>query len=226
MTTTATAGAAGSESKNRGLASVQPPRRSLMLPIATLPAAGLLLRLGQSDLLGRFQAISGFARVLAAAGGAVFDFLPLIFAVGVAIGFARRADGSTALAAVVGFVVFSEVVQVYAPNKVPPVKTTSDLFRARHHAQPLALRRARRHPGRHHLGPAVASVSTASSCPVPGFLRWPPVRADHHGVRDGLRRLVVGWVYHWFNQALVSAGDAVTHSTIVGGGSTARSTGC
>ena len=80
MTTTATAGAAGSESKNRGLASVQRLGRSLMLPIATLPAAGLLLRLGQSDLLGRFQAISGFARVLAAAGGAVFDFLPLIFA--------------------------------------------------------------------------------------------------------------------------------------------------
>ncbi|GGS79327.1 PTS glucose transporter subunit IIBC [Planobispora rosea] len=85
--------------------------RSLMLPIAVLPAAGLLLRLGQDDLLGRTDNafLDDVAHVLATAGGALFDNLPLLFAIGVAIGFARKADGSTALAALVGYLVFHAV---------------------------------------------------------------------------------------------------------------------
>lgn len=85
--------------------------RSLMLPIAVLPAAGLLLRLGQDDLLGRTgnALLDHTAAVFAAAGGALFDHLPLLFAVGVATGFARKADGSTALAALVGYLVFHAV---------------------------------------------------------------------------------------------------------------------
>ncbi|SEG66380.1 PTS system, N-acetylglucosamine-specific IIC component [Nonomuraea solani] len=91
--------------------------RSLMLPIAVLPAAGLLFRFGQDDLLGK-DGLGGalpwllpVARVMAAAGGALFDHLPLLFAVGVAIGFARRSDGSTALAALVGYLVFDRVTK-------------------------------------------------------------------------------------------------------------------
>ncbi|WP_406318463.1 PTS transporter subunit EIIC [Streptosporangium sp. NBC_01639] len=85
--------------------------RSLMMPIAVLPAAGLLLRFGQDDLLGRTDNafLDQVAGVFAAAGGALFDNLPLLFAVGVAIGFARKADGSTALAALVGYLVFDRV---------------------------------------------------------------------------------------------------------------------
>jgi PTS system N-acetylglucosamine-specific IIC component len=81
--------------------------RSLMMPIAVLPAAALLLRLGQPDLLGKYHFVN-FA-VLAQAGGILIDNLPLLFAVGVAIGFARRSDGSTALAALVGYLVFHAV---------------------------------------------------------------------------------------------------------------------
>ncbi|MEV7725228.1 PTS transporter subunit EIIC [Streptomyces sp. NPDC087917] len=87
--------------------------RSLMLPVATLPAAALLTRLGGADLLGRENfpvLIQKFAMVLAAAGDAVFANLPLLFAVGVAIGFAKKADGSTALSAVVGYLVFKAVL--------------------------------------------------------------------------------------------------------------------
>ncbi|GII00939.1 PTS transporter subunit EIIC [Planobispora takensis] len=85
--------------------------RSLMLPIAVLPAAGLLLRLGQDDLLGRTDNafLDDVARVLGTAGGTLFDNLPILFAIGVAIGFARKADGSTALAALVGYLVFHAV---------------------------------------------------------------------------------------------------------------------
>ncbi|MEV0200264.1 PTS transporter subunit EIIC [Nonomuraea sp. NPDC050691] len=99
--------------------------RSLMLPIAALPAAALLVRFGQPDMLGSngpapggLADVAGFAwmarvaPVLAAAGAALFDNLPLLFAVGVAIGYARKADGTTALAAVVGYLVFDRVSKV------------------------------------------------------------------------------------------------------------------
>ncbi|HEX4815961.1 MAG TPA: PTS transporter subunit EIIC [Nonomuraea sp.] len=99
--------------------------RSLMLPIAALPAAALLTRFGQPDMLGSNGAepggladVTGFAwmnhvaEVLAAAGEALFANLPLLFAVGVAIGFARKSDGSTALAAVVGYLIFDRVTKV------------------------------------------------------------------------------------------------------------------
>lgn len=102
--------------------------RSLMLPIATLPAAGLLLRFGQPDMLGRVNedgTVSGLAahvgtwldpvsQVLSAAGGAVFDNLPIIFAVGVAIGMAKRSDGSTGIAGLFGYLVFAGVLNVMA----------------------------------------------------------------------------------------------------------------
>ncbi|MGK8464496.1 PTS transporter subunit EIIC [Nocardia cyriacigeorgica] len=89
--------------------------RSLMLPIAVLPAAGILLRLGQDDLLGRFSALASAASVASAAGQAVFTWLPLIFAVGIAIGWAKKSDGSTALAAVVGYLVVDGVFGAMSP---------------------------------------------------------------------------------------------------------------
>ncbi|MCH9720530.1 MAG: PTS transporter subunit EIIC, partial [Actinomycetia bacterium] len=100
-----------------GFAQLQRLGKSLMLPIAVLPAAGILLRLGQDDLLGRIDApvIGAFFQAMSAAGGALFTNLPLLFAVGVAIGFARKADGSTALAAVVGYLVMDSVFETMSP---------------------------------------------------------------------------------------------------------------
>src|ERR1700723_207807 len=71
--------------------------RALMLPIAVLPIAGLLLRLGQPDLLGW--------PAMAAAGDAIFSNLGLLFAVGVGVGLAREKHGAAGLAALVGYVV-------------------------------------------------------------------------------------------------------------------------
>ena len=88
-----------------------------MLPIAVLPAAGILLRLGQPDLLGRIETpvIGDFFKAMSAAGDALFSNLALLFAVGVAIGFARKADGSTALSAVVGYLVMEAVFKTMSP---------------------------------------------------------------------------------------------------------------
>ena len=72
--------------------------KALMLPIAVLPVAGLLLRLGQPDLLN--------IPFMAAAGQAVFGNLPVIFSLGVAIGFAHEAHGAAALAGAFLFSIF------------------------------------------------------------------------------------------------------------------------
>jgi PTS system N-acetylglucosamine-specific IIC component len=216
---TTTAGAA-SESKNRGLAGIQRLGRSLMLPIATLPAAGLLLRLGQSDMLGRWSATAKIADVLAAAGGGVFDFLPLIFAVGVAIGFARRADGSTALAAVVGFTVFSEVVQVFAPVNFAPgdLKKTTALF---------ALGVTPNHWPYGVLAGIVVGIISAMLWQRFYRVKLPPYLAFFGGRRFvpiitaftmTLVGVVFGLLYTPFNDGITSLGNFVTHNDIVGGG--------
>ncbi len=100
-----------------GFAQLQRLGKSLMLPIALLPAAGILLRLGQEDMLGQYNPpiIGPFFDAMSAAGGAIFANLPMLFAVGVAIGFARKADGSTALSAVAGYLVVAEVFKAMSP---------------------------------------------------------------------------------------------------------------
>jgi N-acetylglucosamine PTS system EIICBA or EIICB component len=100
-----------------GFAQLQRLGKSLMLPIALLPAAGILLRLGQPDLLGGIKTpvIGPFFEAMSAAGGAVFANLPLLFAIGVAIGFAKKADGSTALAAAAGYLVIEAVFESMSP---------------------------------------------------------------------------------------------------------------
>ncbi len=107
---------AGTDKRRLNLAPVQKFGRSLMLPIAALPVAALLLRLGQPDLLGADGlGWEDVAAVIGAAGNALFANLPLLFAVGIAIGMARKSDGSTALAAVVGYLVFQGVGDAMSP---------------------------------------------------------------------------------------------------------------
>jgi PTS system N-acetylglucosamine-specific IIC component len=100
-----------------GFAQLQRLGKSLMLPIALLPAAGILLRLGQDDMLGGtdIPVIGPFFDTMSAAGDALFANLAILFAVGVAIGFAKKADGSTALAAVAGYLVMAAVFENMSP---------------------------------------------------------------------------------------------------------------
>lgn len=73
--------------------------KALMLPIAVLPAAGLLLRFGQPDLLD--------IPFMAAAGNAIFSNLALIFAIGVAIGISKDGNGAAGLAGAIGYFVLT-----------------------------------------------------------------------------------------------------------------------
>ncbi|MFI8366112.1 PTS transporter subunit EIIC [Streptomyces sp. NPDC085466] len=96
--------------------------RSLQLPIAVLPAAGIINRLGQPDVFGaEGLGWDNVAKVMSGAGGALLDGslgLPLLFCIGVAIGMAKKSDGSTALAAVVGFLVYYTVLRQF-PKDCP-----------------------------------------------------------------------------------------------------------
>lgn len=74
--------------------------RALMLPIAVLPLAGLLLRLGQPDLLD--------LKFIAAAGDALFANLGLLFAAGIGVGLAKDNNGAAGLAGIVCYLVLTE----------------------------------------------------------------------------------------------------------------------
>jgi N-acetylglucosamine PTS system EIICBA or EIICB component len=85
------------------LQSLQPLGRALMLPIAVLPIAALLLRLGQPDLLN--------IPFIEAAGAAVFDNLGLLFALGIGVGLAKDNNGAAGLAGVVCFLIATRGAQ-------------------------------------------------------------------------------------------------------------------
>src|SRR5262249_48318985 len=113
------------------LASLQKIGGALMLPIAVLPIAGLLLRLGQPGLLDSAS--------LAAAGGAVFTNLGLLFAIGVSVGLARENHGAAGLASVVAYLVATKGAEVLIA--VPP-GAVADLSG---HARELAVAAYKEH---------------------------------------------------------------------------------
>ncbi|MET9829810.1 PTS transporter subunit EIIC [Streptomyces sp. NPDC006385] len=107
---------------NTAFQGLQKMGRSLQLPIAVLPAAGILNRLGQPDVFGADGlGWDNVSKVMGGGGGALLDGslgLPLLFCVGVAIGMAKKSDGSTALAAVAGFLVYYSVLREF-PEDCP-----------------------------------------------------------------------------------------------------------
>lgn len=73
--------------------------KALMLPIAVLPAAALLLRLGAPDVLN--------IPFVTKAGGAIFDNLALIFSIGIGVGLAKDNNGAAGLAGAIGYLVLT-----------------------------------------------------------------------------------------------------------------------
>lgn len=97
--------------------------RSFMLPIAILPVAGLLLGIGSSftnattietygltAILGEGTLLHALLTIMSRVGSAVFDNLPLIFAIGVAIGMAKKEKEVSALSAVIAYFVMNTAI--------------------------------------------------------------------------------------------------------------------
>lgn len=92
-------------------ANLQKVGKSLMLPVSVLPIAGILLGVGSANFSWLPAVVS---HVMAEAGGSVFANMPLIFAIGVALGFTNN-DGVSALAAVVAYGIMVKTMAVVAP---------------------------------------------------------------------------------------------------------------
>src|SRR5947208_4535983 len=84
--------------------------KCMMLPVSVLPVAGILLGVGSANFSWLPQSVS---QVMAASGNAIFANLPLLFAIGVAIGLTDN-DGVAAMAGTVGYVVFLAAMGVCA----------------------------------------------------------------------------------------------------------------
>jgi N-acetylglucosamine PTS system EIICBA or EIICB component len=195
----------------KALQNMQRFGRSLMLPIVALPAAALLLRLGQDDLLGRFESLTTVAQVIGAAGGALFENLPLLFAVGISFGFAKKGDGSTALAAVVGYLVLTNVFKVMAPLVLGPAPEGGE--------DPVINYGV--------LAGIVMGLTTAwlwqkfHRTTLPDWLgffagrRLVPILTSFAAIVIGV---VMALLYPFFNTGLTAVGNAVADNTVVGGG--------
>lgn len=165
---------------NASFAGIQKLGRALMLPIAVMPLAALLLRLGQPDLLD--------VAFVAAAGDAIFANLGILFAIGVAVGFAKESHGAAALAGAVGF--FVTIKAAAALVAVPP-ETIAGL------ADALATARAAAET-------TVVYVRTDPLVGVPGYESWwdvpvaetggpaslEPIREAYRQARDDVRPYV------------------------------------
>ncbi|HEY5892654.1 MAG TPA: PTS glucose transporter subunit IIBC [Chthoniobacterales bacterium] len=84
--------------------------KCMMLPVSVLPVAGILLGVGSANFSWLPTIVS---QIMAQSGGAIFSNLPLLFAIGVAIGLTDN-DGVAALASTVGFAVFLATLGVCA----------------------------------------------------------------------------------------------------------------
>jgi len=103
---------------NQSFAFLQKIGKALMLPVAILPAAGILLGVGSAGFAIFPEIVN---EIMKAAGGAVFGNLALLFAIGVALGLSKN-DGVSALSAAVGYAVLVATLGVMA--KVLGMETT------------------------------------------------------------------------------------------------------
>ncbi|WP_017976014.1 PTS transporter subunit EIIC [Actinopolyspora halophila] len=202
MSTSASPSSGGSKT----FAQLQRLGKSLMLPIAVLPAAALLLRLGQDDLIGAIPGMADIGAVISSAGGALFDNLPLLFAIGVAIGFAKKADGSTALAGAVGYLVLSGVLWGMTDTEASTV----------YNKGPYGV-----------LGGIIAGLVAAGlwqryhRIKLPSYLgffggrRFVPIVTSVAMLIIGV---VLGLIFPYFDLVLTGFGEAVTGSAVAGGG--------
>jgi PTS system N-acetylglucosamine-specific IIC component len=192
----------------KAFAGLQSFGRALMLPIAVLPIAGLLLRLGQPDLLD--------LPAVAAAGQAIFANLGILFAIGIAVGIARESHGAAALAAVVCYFVAmrgAEVVAGVAAGSMTKLSVPAGLlsgsiagFLYNRYAETRLPSYLAFFGGRRFV-PIVAGVAGLVLAAAFGF-GWPVLERG----MDGLSRAVLGagevglFVYGLLNRVLIITG--------------------
>ncbi len=131
--------------KNKIFSVLQRVGRSFMLPIALLPVAGLLLGIGSSftnpttletyrltNIIYEGGILFNILNIMSKTGSVVFDNLPLLFAMGVAIGMARREKEVAALSGAIGYLIMNTAISALIGANggivsMPPNTTTTAL---------------------------------------------------------------------------------------------------
>lgn len=93
--------------------------KAIMMPISVLPAAGLLLRLGKADVWGPNLFGGNGIPWMEAAGYAIIGQMPLLFAIGIAVGLAEDNNGAAGLAGAVGYFILTKVAYAFAWQLYP-----------------------------------------------------------------------------------------------------------
>lgn len=178
--------------------------QGLALPIAAMPTAGLLLRLGQDDLLGRLPALRQAAAVLSQAGAAVLDNLPLLFALGVALGLNRSTDiAGRVLGCAISYLILSRAV--LALNPLPADRLDTPPARWPYGAL-LGILGAL-------LAMAVWKLAERRRRPLPPFAVYGIVALVALGAG-----VLLGLAYPVVDRALSAAASAVADHAVLGGG--------
>ncbi|MET0308069.1 MAG: N-acetylglucosamine-specific PTS transporter subunit IIBC [Sphingomonas sp.] len=190
------------------LARLQPLGRALMLPIAVLPIAALLLRLGQADMLD--------IPFIAASGDAIFSNLGLLFAAGVAVGLARENHGAASLAGVVAFLVATEGAKVLLqlpPDIAAKLPIEQAAWRAKemsHLSVPIGI-----------LAGIVSGLlyNRFANIKLPDYLaffagrRFVPIAAGLAGL---IGALIFGYGAHWFEAGIGTLSEWVVRAGPLG----------
>ncbi|SEA04596.1 PTS system, N-acetylglucosamine-specific IIC component [Thalassobacillus cyri] len=194
------------------LAFLQRIGKSLMFPIAMLPAAALLVRLGAEDMLD--------IPFVAQAGNGILANLALIFAIGVAMGFAKDGSGGAALSGAVGYLVLTGGVESFGDDLSMGVfggiiaGIIAGLLYNRFYQTQL--------PdwlsffGGKRFVPIITAVVMVVLSGVFGFI-WPPIQAAINGLGEwmlGAGALGVG-AYGFFNRLLIPIGLHHVINTVV-----------
>jgi PTS system glucose-specific IIC component len=152
--------------------------RSLMLPVACMPAAGILLGIGGNAEVAKFLP-DVVAQIMTEAGLGVFANMALLFAIGVALGFTKN-DGVAALAAALGYLTMTRVLGVVAEGTDTGVfggvimgLVAAELFN-RYHA--INLPTYLGFFGGKRFVPIVTSLAACVVAAILSFI-WPPIGA-------------------------------------------------
>ncbi|QJC36804.1 PTS glucose transporter subunit IIBC [Enterobacteriaceae endosymbiont of Donacia vulgaris] len=96
---------------NNTFANMQKIGKSLMLPVSVLPIAGILLGIGSANFFWLPHIISN---IMEKTGSSVFANMPLIFSIGISLGFTQN-NGVSALASVVSYGILTKTIEVMIP---------------------------------------------------------------------------------------------------------------
>ena len=99
--------------------------RALMVPVATLPAAAIMMGIGYWLDPNGWGSSSATAALLIKAGGSIIDNMPILFAVGLAYGMSRDKDGAAALSGLVGYYVLTTILSPAAVAQIQGIPLES-----------------------------------------------------------------------------------------------------